>query len=119
VDVKMALMDDGIPVDWIDFLDHFLFVVVNDDVVLEGFFDLGQEVSMDNGDFLGSVRIFWLKFEAEHDLLVETASLLSEGVGRSVLPAEKWLTSITIMVTGLVRRLRATHVGFLLKISAD
>jgi hypothetical protein len=29
------------------------------------------------------------------------------------------LKSVTIMVTGLVRRLRATHVGFSLKISAN
>jgi hypothetical protein len=55
------------------------------------------EVSVDNGDFLGSVHIFRLKFEAEHDLLHffinvggsgaifgsggRTASSVLEGVG--------------------------------------
>jgi hypothetical protein len=50
---------------------------------------------------------------------VETASSVSGGVGRSAWQAEKWLKLITIMVTGLVRRLRAKHIGFLLKFSAD
>jgi hypothetical protein len=38
--------------------------------------------------------------------------------GRSAERAEKQLKSVTIVVTGLVERQRATHVGFSLKISA-
>jgi hypothetical protein len=49
---------------------------------------------------------------------VETASSASGGLGRSAFRAEKRLKSITIMVTGVVERLRAKHVGFSLKISA-
>ena len=67
--MEMALMDHGIPVDWIDVLDLFPFVIVDDNVVVKGFFDLGQEVSMDDGNFLGRIGTFWLKFETEHDLL--------------------------------------------------
>jgi hypothetical protein len=52
-------------------------------------------------------------------VVVETASSVSEGVGRSAWRAEKWLKLITIMVTGLVQRLWAKHVGFLLKFSVD
>jgi hypothetical protein len=63
VNVKMALMDHGIPVDWINFLDHFPFVVIDDDVIFKGFFDFGQELSMDDGNFLGSIGVFWLKFK--------------------------------------------------------
>jgi hypothetical protein len=45
MDVEMALMHNWIPVDGINVLDYFpFFVLVNDDVVLECFFDLGQEV---------------------------------------------------------------------------
>jgi hypothetical protein len=49
---------------------------------------------------------------------VEMASSVSGGLGQSAFRAEKRLKSITIMVTGLVERLRAKHVGFSLKISA-
>ena len=49
---------------------------------------------------------------------VETASSVSGGLGRSAFRAEKRLKSITIVVTGLVERLRAKHVQFSLKISA-
>jgi hypothetical protein len=59
MDMEMALMDHGIPINWIDFLDYFPFVVIDDNVVLEGFFDLGQEVSMDNGNFLGAASAFF------------------------------------------------------------
>ena len=69
VDVEMALMDHRSPVYGVDFLDHFSFVVVDNNVVFEGLFDLGQEVSMDNGYFFGSVCIFRLELETERDLL--------------------------------------------------
>jgi putative Mn2+ efflux pump MntP len=39
------------------------------------------------------------------------------GLERSAFQAEKRLKLITIVVTGLVERLRAKHVGFSLKIS--
>ena len=49
---------------------------------------------------------------------VETSySATGEG-GRSAGRSEKRLKSVTIVVTGLVERLRAKHVGFSLKISA-
>jgi hypothetical protein len=69
MDMEMALMEHGIPINWINFLDYFSFIVIDDNVILEGFIDLEQEVSMDNGNFLGSIGIFWLKFETEHNLL--------------------------------------------------
>jgi aryl carrier-like protein len=43
---------------------------------------------------------------------------VSGGLGQSAFRAEKRLKSITIVMTGLVERLRAKHVGVSLKISA-
>jgi hypothetical protein len=81
MDVEMALMHNRIPVDGINVLDHFPFVVVNDDVILEGFFDLGQEVCVDDGNFLGSFRIFRLEFKTEHDLLHFFINVGGRGAG--------------------------------------
>jgi hypothetical protein len=47
VEVEMALVGDGGPVDGINGFDHFVFVVEDDNVVIEGFLDLGKEVGMD------------------------------------------------------------------------
>jgi hypothetical protein len=46
------------------------------------------------------------------------SSLATGEGGRSAGRSEKRLKSVTIVVTGLVERLRAKHVGFSLKISA-
>lgn len=50
---------------------------------------------------------------------VEASSSVSDLEGRSAGRAEKRLKSFTIVVTGLVERLRATHVEISLKFSAD
>jgi hypothetical protein len=99
VDVETALMHNRIPVDGINNLDFFPFVVVNDNIVLKVFFYLGQEVCVDDGNFLGIFRIFswnskWsmISFISSSmsagvvpasGVTVETALPVSEGVGRS------------------------------------
>jgi hypothetical protein len=47
VKVEMALVGDGSPIDGIDGVYHFVFVVVDCNVVVEDFLDLGKEVRMD------------------------------------------------------------------------
>lgn len=50
---------------------------------------------------------------------VEMSSSATGGGGGSAERAEMRLKSVTIVATVLVERLRATHVGFSLKISAN
>jgi hypothetical protein len=47
VEVKMTLVGDGGLVDRINGFHHFVFVVENGNVIIEGFLYLGKEVGMD------------------------------------------------------------------------
>ena len=58
VKVEMALVGDWSPIDGIDGVYHFVFVVVDCNVVVEDFLDLGKEVHMDESHFLGCIGIF-------------------------------------------------------------
>jgi hypothetical protein len=47
VEVEMALVGDGSPVDGINGFDNFVFVVEDGNVIIEDFLALGKEVRMD------------------------------------------------------------------------
>jgi hypothetical protein len=68
VKIKVALVGDGGPVDRINGVDNFVFVVENGDVVVEDFLDLGEEVRMDESHFLGCNGTFRYKLETDCDL---------------------------------------------------
>ena len=59
VKIKVALVGDGGPVDRINGVDNFVFVVEDSYIVVEDFLDLGEEVHMDESHFLGCISIFW------------------------------------------------------------
>ena len=69
MEVEMTLVHNRVPVDGINVFDHVAFVIENDDIVSEGFFHLGQKVSVHYGDFLGCFGVFGLKIETDGDFL--------------------------------------------------
>ena len=68
VKIKVALVGDGGPVDRINGVNNFVFVVENGYIVVEDFLDLGEEVRMDESHFLGCIGIFRYKLETDRDL---------------------------------------------------
>jgi hypothetical protein len=58
VKIKVALVGDGGPVDRINGVNNFAFVVENGNIIIEDFLDLGEEVRMDESHFLGCIGIF-------------------------------------------------------------
>jgi len=69
MDVKMMLMFDGCPMDGIDGAELSAFVVKEDTIVGEGFLHLGEEISVNNGNFGGFFCRLRFEIEADSDLV--------------------------------------------------
>jgi hypothetical protein len=82
VDIEVTLVFNRRPMDWIDVLELGTFVIEYKAFIGKGSLHLGEEVSVNNGDFGCVIGCLWYEIETNRDLIHFVVVVNGNGTGQ-------------------------------------